>query len=86
MPEHYDKLVAEPDREDSDDLSDEEIARSVPAESPAIIAQAIRKFEGYQVVGHDFRRRGETTYWRTTLQSPEGGSEVLVFRPFWLKG
>lgn len=82
MAEHYDAVTADPPLEDSADLTDEQVAAAIKVATPGDLAAELRK-SGGTVLVHDFRRRGEDVYWRTTVET-DGLPKILVFYPSWL--
>lgn len=81
-------LLENPPKEDSEDLSDEEIEGAMASETSSDIAQRVRREileTPFRVKAHELRRRGEELFWRVRLVS--GAVEkVLVFRANWLGG
>ena len=85
-----------PPKEDSEDLTDEEIARAVIVASASELAHAISEelrsdpesanTGGFTVQSHELRRRGENLFWRTRLVSSQEPPKVLVYRVNWLGG
>lgn len=78
-------LVEDPERTDSEDLTDEEIAGAVDTQNEDDWVQAIVSWaaEGYTVVSQEQRRRGEDLFIRTTLRRDEH-EKVLVARTNWI--
>lgn len=72
--------------EDSDDLTDEEVAAAITSSGPKDIAAALAEVlqAGYEVQAHERRRRGVQSFWRIRLVHPSGPDKVKVFRVDWL--
>jgi len=84
-------LIDDPPKEDSEDLTDEEIALARPTknlnELTKCIVEEIRRREGLAVKRHELRRRGKDLFWRTHLVvTPDEPERVLLFRVDWLGG
>lgn len=84
-------LVEDPPKEDSADLTDEEIAQAIVTTSHKELAQhlieELRRRDGLVVKSHELRRRGENLFWRTHLVfTPDEPDRVLLFRVDWLGG
>lgn len=82
-------LINDPPQEDSEDLTDEEVAQALPTNNHQELAQhlveEIRRQEGLAVKSHELRRRGEDLFWRTHLVvAPGEPDRILVFRVNWL--
>lgn len=84
-------LIDDPPKEDSEDLTDEEIAEAADTLSLGHLTQClveeIRRRGGLSVKSHQLRRRGDNLYWRTHLVvTPDEPDRVLIFRVNWLGG
>jgi hypothetical protein len=75
--------------DDSDDLTDEEVARAVNTadthDLSTRIVVVLRESPGTQLEKHELRRRKPHLYWRARLRSPTGEERVMVFVADWLK-
>lgn len=89
-------LSDDPPRDDSEDLTDEEIAGAVDTDGPETLARLIgqevrhdpesTESGGWTVKLHELRRRGEDLFWRSRLVSTQEPDKVLVYRVNWLQG
>jgi hypothetical protein len=86
----FQNLVNEPPKEDSKDLTDEELAQVIPTSSSEELAKIIveeLRCGGLTIKSHELRRRGEDLFWRTHLVvAPTEPERVLLFRVNWLGG
>lgn len=78
-----------PPPEDSEDLTDVEVAHAVPTTDRRDLAHRIAtalRISGpeFSLKGHELRRRKPHLYWRVRLVSAEEPDRVLVFRADWL--
>lgn len=89
MPRLLESMVEEPPKEDSNDLTDDEVAQAVPTRSygelAKLLTDELRRCPGVGVKAHERRRRGEDLFWRTRLTGAEP-ERVLVFKVNWLGG
>lgn len=91
MSERVEDLIEDPPKEDSEDLTDEEIAQAVPTQDAKELAQhlieELRRREGLAVQRHELRRRGEHLFWRSHLVvGPAEPERVMIFKVDWLGG
>lgn len=81
-------VVEDPPKEDSPDLTDDEVEAAVDtrdAEDLAkLTAKAVAQDTEFTVTGHELRRRGDHLFWRTRLVAGGEPDKVLVFRVDWL--
>lgn len=77
-----------PPKEDSPDLTDEEIERAIPTGDSSDLARHIieelRHSNGFAVSRYENRRRGERLFLRVRLVAPKEPDKVLVFSVDWL--
>jgi len=75
--------------EDSEDLTEDEVAQAIPTEDTHALSQRIvavlRESPGTQLEKHELRRRKPHLYWRARLRKPTGEEVVLVFVTDWLQ-
>lgn len=75
--------------EDSEDLTDEEVAQAIPTEGTHALSQRVVAFlqehPGMQLEKHELRRRKPHLYWRVRLRVPMDEERVLVFLADWLQ-
>lgn len=89
---HHLHLVGAPPKEDSQDLTDEEIALSVPTHNLEDFVRAleeslrplIRPNVSGAIKSHDLRRRGDSLYCRTRVLFDGEPEKVLVFKVDWM--
>jgi len=83
----YPDMVEAPEKVDSEDLTDEEIASSTDTKDEDDWVQNVVSWaaEGYAVTDQQQRRRGDDLFIRTTLQGKDD-KKVLVCRANWLQG
>jgi hypothetical protein len=90
MTKQLPSLIDDPPKEDSPDLTDEEIERALFTkdghELARILTDQIKQNRDFVLKGHDLRRRGERLYWRTTLVANKEPDKVLVFSVDWIQG
>lgn len=79
--------------EDSDDLTDDEIASALPTTGSDDTIQRMRGLLGCPLCGarrvvreHALRRRRPNLFWRTTFLCDGGHKERVFFRVNWLGG
>lgn len=79
------KLIEGPPKEDSEDLTDEEISRAIPTRGSSDVARALKtEALGVSIKAHELRRRGDNLFWRVRLATdPE---RTLIFGVNWLGG
>jgi hypothetical protein len=74
---------------DSEDLSDEEIAKATPTVDTHDLSKQVGDFllsrPGTQLEKHELRRRKPHLYWRVRLRDTAGEEHVLVFVADWLQ-
>jgi hypothetical protein len=85
-----DTLIEDPPKEDSEDLTDEEISLAVPTankgELTQLMVQEIHRNMGASFEGHELRRRGEHFYLRTQMRTDREPNKTLIFQVDWLGG
>lgn len=86
---HFPPLIDDPPKEDSPDLSDDEVEAAVETKGmedlAKLIAQEVAHDSSFVVSGHELRRRGDSLYWRARLVGAEGEPDkVLVYKVDWL--
>lgn len=85
-------LVGEPPKEDSKDLTDEEVAIAMPTSNledfVRILEECLRPLIRPNVSGtiksHDLRRRGDNLYCRTRVLFEGEPEKAFVFQVDWL--
>lgn len=74
--------------EDSEDLTDEEVAAAIETEGTEdIVAGTTVPCEcggGVRILLHEFRRRKPHMYWRTTLECSHGHTTKRLFVTDWI--
>lgn len=81
-------LMNDPPKEDSEDLTDEEVAGALEAKTSSDVARLVRQEvldSSFTVKAHELRRRGDALFWRVRLVARDV-EKVLVFRADWLGG
>ncbi len=80
--------MTDPPKEDSEDLTDEEVAGALEAKTSSDVARRVQQEildSSFTIKAHELRRRGESLFWRVRLV--DGAVEKsLVFRVDWLGG
>ncbi len=83
------KVLEDPEPEDSVDLTDEDIERSVATSSSqdwaSKLAATVTTWSG-QALRHEMRRRGDTFFIRTHVRTLDGAEHVLIAQAYWLGG
>lgn len=81
-------LSEEPPKEDSDDLTDDEIEAAVETRGPDdlahLVCEAIKESRKFTVDAHELRRRGEHLYYRCHMVCAQEPDRVLIYRVDWL--
>jgi hypothetical protein len=87
---HLQALIDDPPKEDSADLTDDEIGRAVVTSSKdelaQMLGQVIHTHMGSSFEGHELRRRGEHLYIRTRMRTDREPNMSLIFQVDWLGG
>lgn len=93
------KTVGNPDpipEEDSEDLSNDEIAHAIPTQTVQTVIEVVSAFcEGcpkcpdsnvrMSVTEHALRRRRPNLFWRVTFKCRNGHDEQVTFKVNWMK-
>jgi hypothetical protein len=83
-------LMEDPPREDSPDLTDEEVERAVftkdSTELARLLTEVMQRNREFALTEHALRRRGEHLYARVKLVANKEPNKVLVFQVDWLQG
>jgi len=87
---NFHALIEDPPKEDSADLTDEEIGRAVVTTSKEelsqLLVQETHRHMGSSFEGHELRRRGEHLYIRTRMRTDREPNMSLIFQADWLGG
>lgn len=89
MTRPLENLLTDPPKEDSEDLTDDEVAGALEAETSSDVARRVRQEiqeSPFTVKAHELRRRGDSLFWRVRLVAGGGVEKALVFRADWLGG
>lgn len=82
------KLVEDPPKEDSPDLTDDEIEDATDTEGPDDLAQVvveeIKLSKKFSVGGYELRRRGDDLFLRVRLVCAQEPARVLIYKVSWL--
>lgn len=84
------KLIEDPPREDSPDLTDEHVEQAVITKDAddlaSLICEDIKESGGkFPLQGHELKRRGEHLYWLSRLVCVGEPDRVLIYRTDWLE-
>lgn len=83
------KVLEDPEPEDSVDLTDEDVERSVATSSSqdwaTRLAATVTTWSS-RALRHEMRRRGDTFFIRTHVQTLDGAELVLIAQANWLGG
>lgn len=88
MTQPLETLLTDPPKEDSDDLTDDEVAAAIETKDSSGVVQRLRGEiieTTFTVKAHELRRRGDSLFWRVRLVAGDV-EKVLVFRADWLGG
>ena len=81
-------LVEDPEQVDSEDLSDEDIARAIPTADLEALTQEILQlahtYMGSSFVSHAKKRKGKYIYLRSTMRVDRSPDMTFIFRMDWL--
>ena len=83
------KLIEDPPREDSPDLTDEQVEQAVVTRDlddlAKLICEDIKESGGnFTLAGHELKRRGEHLYWLSRLVCVGEPDRVLIYQASWL--
>lgn len=84
-------FTEKPPEEDSEDLSDEEIAGSTDTSSSEGVVEGLKDLvcavchQALLLRKHELRRRAPSLYWRVRLACEQGHETGRLFRVSWLR-
>lgn len=86
------ELTGEYPEEDSEDLTDEEIAKAIPTVGTGDIVNVLQDLkcevcnEPFVGHSHELRRRKPNLYWRVVSRCPQDHMDHRLFQVDWLQG
>lgn len=87
---YYAPLIAEPELEDSEDLSEDEAKSAEVATSRdewlTLLVTKAKACQSFTILRHELRRRGADCFIRTLVEGDEGLKRTFVVRANWLGG
>lgn len=82
MSAHLESFLENPPKEDSQDLSDDEVAGAVATDDAEDVVRFLREQGPIVILAHELRRRGDDLYWRVRIEPDRS----FVFQVSWLGG
>lgn len=81
-------LVEDPERVDSEDLTDEDASQAIPVENLESLTQEFlllaHRYAGSSFSRHSKKRKGEYTYLQSTMRVDRSPDMTFTFRLDWL--